>query len=206
MSRERKGREDGTGILLLPARGTIPSLDVSGLFERPAPLEVDLGCGKGRFLLSRARRLGEANFLGVDRNLRRLAKLNQRLLDARLTNVRLIHTDAMVFLEQTLPAAGVAAFYIFFPDPWPKRRHHRRRLVSAPFAQSIHRALQVGGRIYLATDHREYFEWIRAHFQAQSRFEPIAPFCHQADECTDFELKFLKTHAPICRCAFRKIA
>lgn len=205
MSRERKGREEGTGIFAVPVSGAVPPLDLSAMFDRPAPLEIDLGCGKGRFLLARARQSDGLNFLGVDRNLRRLAKLNQRLQDARLVNVRLIHTDAMVFLETVLPSACVTTFYVFFPDPWPKRRHHGRRLVSERFVNNIDRALQVGGQLHFATDHVDYFKWIQTQFSDRTSFQAVAPFVPRPDECTDFELRFLKIHTPICRCAFRKI-
>lgn len=95
-------------------------------------------------------------------------------------------------------------FYVFFPDPWPKRRHHHHRLVDAAFANGIHQALQTTGVIHLATDHRDYFDVMVGLFRRDARFEEVAPFLPAEAEATDFELLFKGLERSAMRCSFVK--
>lgn len=168
------------------------------------PVEIDLGCGKGRFLLARARAHPEVDFLGLDRLLRRLRKIDRKARRQGLPNVRLLRIEASYALEYLIPPRSIYCFYIFFPDPWPKRRHHRRRLFSVSFMDTLHAALTEGGLVHVATDHLEYGEQIRRGFAADPRFAEVPAFVPSEEEQTDFEREFLLENRPISRCSFRK--
>lgn len=173
------------------------------LFGRTAPLEVDLGCGKGRFLTSRARAHPEHDFIGTDRQFGRLLKIRNKAGREGFTNARLLHAETAYALEYLLPPASVSACYLFFPDPWPKRRHHRRRLVNARFAGLLAAVLCPGGEFHAATDHRDYFEHIVRVLGADPRFEPAPPYVPTPEERTDFELHFVRLGLPVHRASFR---
>jgi len=141
----------------------IPSLtdrlDLGKIFRRKAPLHVDLGCGDGSFLCALAQRLPDKNFLGIERLLNRVRTSARKA--ATLDNVRLLRMESFYAVRYLLPAESVERFYLLFPDPWPKRRHHRRRIVTRDFLDSIHAALQKNGSIYIATDDVDYFGKIK---------------------------------------------
>lgn len=179
-------------------------LHLKDLFPNPAPLEVDVGCGKGRFLVARAKSYPETNFLGIDRLLSRLRKVDKKIRRADLSNVRLLRLEADYSVHFLLPPESVSVFYVFFPDPWPKRRHHRRRLFQDSFLKAIEETLVPGGKIHIATDHLEYYKEVRALLTKASAFDEIAPFEPEEEEKTDFELIFLSQGAEIGRCSFQK--
>ena len=166
-------------------------LGVRQFFAHPERrLEVDLGCGKGRFLLARAAKHPETNFLGIDRMLRRIRKVDNRARRLDLDQIRLLRVEAYYAVAHLLPPAAVDVCYVFFPDPWPKARHEGHRLFNAPFLAALHRALVPNGVVHVATDHAPYFEQLAAVFGGDAHFAPIAPFVPAADEQTDFELYF----------------
>ena len=134
-------------------------LDLEEIFERNAPLHVDLGCGDGSFLCSLAQGMPNKNFLGIERLLNRVRASARKA--ATLDNVRLLRVESSYAVRYLLPAESVERFYLLFPDPWPKRRHHRRRIVTLDFLSSIHAALQKNGSIYIATDYVDYFGIIK---------------------------------------------
>ena len=191
-------------LRIIPADWTAP-LDLPAAFGRaPQRLEVDLGCGKGRFLLARAAAHPQTSFLGLDRQTRRLAKVERKAQRAQLANIRLLYAEAAYAVTHLLPSGSVNAYYIFFPDPWPKRRHHRRRLFDAAFLDALNTTLTPGGCIHLATDHLDYFESIRRLLAGDARFVEREPFVTSDEERTDFELIFLQQNKPIGRCSFAK--
>src|SRR5262249_40908789 len=132
-------------------------LDLTVLFPQSRPLEVELGSGDGSFLAQWAQRHPERNYFGVERLLGRLRKLDRKGQRAGLHNLRLIRMEAAYFVEFLLPPASVAALHIYFPDPWPKRRHRKHRLVNERFAELAAQALRPGGAIFLRTDDADYF-------------------------------------------------
>ena len=134
-------------------------LDLEKIFGRKAPLHVDLGCGDGLFLCALAQRLPDENFLGIERLLGRIRSAARKA--ASLDNVQLLQMESFYAVRYLLPAESVETFYLLFPDPWPKRRHHRRRIVTLDFLKSIHAALEHNGVIYIATDHLDYFRKIK---------------------------------------------
>lgn len=193
-------------LRIVPSDWAVP-LDLTAAFGRtPQRLEVDLGCGKGRFLLVRAAAHLGTSFLGLDRQTRRLAKVERKAQRAQLTNIRLIYAEAAYTVTHLLSPGSVAAYYIFFPDPWPKRRHHRRRLFDAAFLDALNTTLMPGGCIHLATDHLDYFKSIRRLLSGDARFVEQEPFATSLEERTDFELIFLQQNKPIGRCSFAKKA
>lgn len=179
-------------------------LPLAEILDPAKPLEVDVGCGKGRFLLARAAAHTEVNFLGIERLLRRLRKIDRKAIRRGIENVRLLRIEAAYAVQFMLPPLSVSAFYVFFPDPWPKRRHHRRRLFTADFLDALDRTLLPAGRLHVATDHADYFEEIHALLLSDARFEPIPTFVPREEERTDFERVFLTQGQPIGRCSFRK--
>lgn len=193
-------------LRVIPANWTAP-LDLPATFgQAPQRLEVDLGCGKGRFLLARAAAHPTTYFLGLDRQTRRLAKVERKAQRAQLANIRLLYAEAAYTTTHLLPPDSVNVYYIFFPDPWPKRRHHRRRLFDAAFLDALYKTLVPGGYIHLATDHLDYFANIRGRLAGDARFAEHEPFVTSDEERTDFELIFLKQNKPIGRCSFAKKA
>ena len=193
-------------LRIIPTDWTAP-LDLPAVFGRaPQRLEVDLGCGKGRFLVARAAAHPATSFLGLDRQTQRLAKVERKAQRAQLANIRLLYAEAAYAVTHLLPPGSVAAYYIFFPDPWPKRRHHRRRLFDAAFLDALNTTLMPRGCIHLATDHLDYFESIRRLLAGDARLVEMEPFVTSPEERTDFELIFLQQNKPIGRCSFAKRA
>jgi tRNA (guanine-N7-)-methyltransferase len=166
-------------------------------------LEIDLGCGKGRFLLARAAKNPGVNFLGIDRMLRRIRKVDNRARRLDRDNIRLMRVEAFYAVAHLLPPASVDTYYVFFPDPWPKAKHESHRLFNALFLDALHRTLAENGVAHVATDHWPYFEQLSAIFAAAARFAPIEPFVPPEDEQTDFERYYIG-QKPIGRLSVRK--
>jgi len=177
-------------------------LDLEELFGRAAPLEVDLGCGDGSFLRALAAEHPDRNFLGIERLLHRVRSSHRKAVD--LPNVRVIRSETLFVLRHILPAGSVDAFYLLFPDPWPKRRHHRRRLVNAEFFSAIWNCLRNQGSLFIATDHDDYFAAIGKLLQNTPQFAPTDR--DWALPPTTFEKRFRMVGLPIHRLELRKIS
>ena len=145
-------------VELIPESYVAP-LDLEKTFGRVAPFHVDLGCGDGSFLCALAQETPSKNFLGIERLLGRIRSAARKA--ATVSNVRLLRMESSYAVRYLLPAGSVETFYLLFPDPWPKRRHHRRRIVTLDFLSSVHDALKKNGIIYVATDHLDYLEKIK---------------------------------------------
>jgi len=154
------------------------------------PLEVDLGCGKGRFLLAHAQKNPGTDFLGIDRMLRRIRKVDNRARRLDLANIRLLRCEGYYAVAHLLPPASVDTCYIFFPDPWPKARHEANRLFNPTFLDALCRVLKPGGILHFATDHLPYFDVVADVLDHDPRLEAVDPFVPPPDEQTDFELYF----------------
>jgi tRNA (guanine-N7-)-methyltransferase len=181
--------------------GPFPLASCFGHPERP--LEVDLGCGKGRFLLAHAAKHPTVNFLGIDRMLRRIRKIDNRARRLELGNIRLMRMEAYYAVAHLLPAASVWTYYVFFPDPWPKARHEGNRLFNPAFLDALCRTLVPGGVVHAATDHEAYFEQLSDMFAGDARFTSIPPFIPSEDEQTDFERYYITTK-PIGRLSVQR--
>jgi tRNA (guanine-N7-)-methyltransferase len=194
-------------LLVRPTPATVMGpLPLAESFPHPGrTMEIDMGCGKGRFLLARARRRPEVNFLGIDRLLGRIRKIERRAIRTGMDNVRLLRMDAYYTATYLIPAASVATYHVFFPDPWPKTRHHRHRLFNEAFMDALARTLVPGGEVHLATDHLPYFDEIAAIVRDDPRFAPAPVEFPTDEERTDFELLFME-RKPIGRLSFRLLA
>ncbi len=134
-------------------------------------LEIDLGCGDGSFLMEMARKFPDRDFLGTERLLGRVRKVCKKITRQHLENARVLRLDSRYVVEWLLPEASVSRLHLLCPDPWPKLRHNRRRLVQAEFLESVHRALGPGGEFLFMTDHEEYFQWAEGKVADFGKFE-----------------------------------
>lgn len=185
-------------------------IDFVRIFGRAGPVHIEVGTGKGTFLLNQAGAQPGDNFLGIEWARKYYRYAVDRIGRWGLTNVRIIRTDAASFLADFVPDNSVECFHIYFPDPWPKKRHHKRRFISPTNLEHLVRCLRRGGQLRIATDHTEYFEQIKKVLTARNEklqeidFLPTAGA--QASEWvgTNFERKYLKDQRPIHTLALKK--
>ncbi len=166
MARLRKSRKfigaAGSSAGALEAESGFFSIEPQQLFAGAAPLEVELGSGKGDFILERAAQFPQRNFLAIELAGSVFQWLAIRVARSGLDNLRAIRADARSVVNLMLPAASVRAFHIYFPDPWPKSRHSKHRLLSPSLISGLARCLEPTGCVYLATDVDWYFEYASA--------------------------------------------
>jgi len=159
---------------LLPKYGlpfTAKELVPEELFLRKAPLVLEIGSGMGETTVAIARAHPEADFIAIEVHGPGVGSLLNRIASEKLANVRVIRHDAVEVLEHMIPDAALAAIHLFFPDPWPKKRHHKRRLVQPSFVSLMKKKLSVGGIVHLATDWTEYADQIDVLFSQNPFFE-----------------------------------
>jgi tRNA (guanine-N7-)-methyltransferase len=186
--------------VLVAASGAIFSIDPGTLFKRAAPLEIELGAGRGDFIIARAAALPERNFLAVE-----LAATIAQLTAVRagrsgLENLRVVRMDARTLVNLMLPAGSVDAFHVYFPDPWPKERHIKHRLFTPWFVASLKRKLRSAAPLFVATDVAEYAHDIFAMLSESgfARIEAVVPGAEQ----TGFARRFSAMGKPIYAGAF----
>ena len=180
-------------------------LDLGELFARNQPLEIELGSGDGSFLVDYARSYPDHNFIGVERLLGRLRKMDRKARRAGLTNLRGIRIESSYFLEYLLPLHSAVALHIYFPDPWPKRKHGRHRLINERFAGLAQQALGSGGVVCLRTDDHNYFEQMLAVFASSSSFRQVDTPPELSARHTDFEKDFQARGVKTLRAAYQKL-
>ncbi|MCH8968942.1 MAG: tRNA (guanosine(46)-N7)-methyltransferase TrmB [Planctomycetes bacterium] len=179
------------------------------LFGNDRPIELEIGTGKGGFLLQQARAHEDRNYLGIEWANKYFKLAADRMARWGVGNVRMIRCDAKVFVQQYLPAASISALHVHHPDPWPKRRHHRRRLFDEAFVDAAAKALADGGVLDVQTDHAEYFEQIRSVLRAQPDLEETLFARQNQDECddviaTNFQIKYQREGREIYRLTYRR--
>jgi len=189
---------------IIPANYFAP-LDIEAIFPRMAPLEIDLGCGDGAFLVEIAALHSERNFLGIERLAGRVSTACRRIARAGLSNARILRLENSYGVSRLLPPGSVLVFHLMFPDPWPKRRHARRRLVTKSFFADIYRALAGKGELRIATDQRDYFVEIErlAAQTAQLRLEAAGG---EPAASSTFEKHFIRSGERIYRLVLRKVS
>jgi tRNA (guanine-N7-)-methyltransferase len=179
-------------------------IDVRRLFPNEQPLEIELGSGDGSFLVELASARPTANFIGIERLLGRIRKLERKARSARLLNLRAVRIESAYFLEYLLPAASAAALHIYFPDPWPKRKHQRHRLINERFPFLAAQALAPAGKVYLRTDDSSYFEQMLEIFAQSSLFSKIETPPSLSALKTDFQRQFEAQGIQALICAYEK--
>lgn len=180
-------------------------LDPSTIFDNDKPLEIDLGCGDGSFLIAMAEQFPERNFLGVERLLGRVKRLCRKAKQAELDNCKALRLESKYVIEWLFPENSIDRLHLLCPDPWPKARHHKNRLVQQDFLAALYKALKPGGEFCFKTDHPEYFEWVKEEmktFQKLERLEwPGNIFFYPK---TDFQLQWEAEGKVVERARFRK--
>ncbi len=193
----------GNRVEVVPHDYLVP-LDLELIFGRIAPLEVDLGCGDGLFLASLAALMTERNFLGIERLLNRVRSTCRRIERERIENARVLRVENSHAVRYLFRTGSVAVFHLNFPDPWPKRRHHRRRLITEDFFDAVQSALKVGGIIRVTTDHLDYFQQIK-QISGQIHGFVVEPAVTDLP-ATTFEKRFRDIGQDIYRLVLRKIS
>ena len=188
-----------------PQDGVI--VDPLAWFDSPGPFELEIGCGKGGFLLNRARANSHMRLLGIEWANKYYRYCADRMSRWQVTNVRVMRTDARFFVINHLMAACVSVLHLYHPDPWPKKRHHKRRLVQPDFVRAVVRVLTPGGRWLIQSDHEEYFGIIRELAGRQAELAEVS--WELADACaepewasTNFEIKYNREGRKIQRVAY----
>jgi len=178
---------------------------LTDLFPVTQSLEIELGCGDGSFLVDYASRHPERNFIGLERLLGRLRKLERKGRRARLANLRGVRLESSYFLEYLLPPHAASALHIYFPDPWPKRKHRRHRLIGPRFPRLATQALVPAGHVYLRTDDADYFEQMLEVFSADPGFRLVETPASLSDLLTDFEKDFQARGIQTLRAAYQQV-
>ena len=201
--------KDYPGVSLTP-ENLDGRIDFVRIFGRSGPVHIEIGAGKATFLLNQARAQPDDNFLGIEWARKYYRYAVDRIGRWGLTNVRIIRTDAAAFLADFVPDNSVNFFHIYFPDPWPKKRHHKRRFFCPANLEQLLRCLKKDGQLRIATDHADYFEQIQKLIAVQDeRLEEIEFFpTAGADRGewvgTNFERKYIKDQRPIYTLAVRR--
>jgi len=148
-------------------------LDFNKAFGNTNPVHLEIGSGRGEFLLQVALQTPNINFIGIDLKEKRIKTLFRKLYEGKLNNVRI----AKIFLNEEsirfIPSNSIEKIYLQHPDPWPKKRHFHRRIIQHSFIDIMHKLLTKGGIIDIATDHEDYANWIVDHFSKRKDFRSI---------------------------------
>ena len=149
-------------------------VDLDTLFGRRAPQVLEIGFGMGETTAAIAQAQPDHDFVGIEVHAPGVGALLKRIEQSGLTNVRVIRHDAVEVVAHMIPPASLAGIHVYFPDPWPKRKHHRRRMIQDRFLEDCTRVLVEGGELRVATDHPEYWAWMEEHFSRWTT--PASPF------------------------------
>jgi tRNA (guanine-N7-)-methyltransferase len=200
----------------LTVEGIDPFLDSDGRLDWAAyfgngnPVEIDVGCGRGMFLVNAATSTPDVNFLGIEIDLREATRTARRLHRRRQPNARVLGADAREVLMRRVSPASVAGVHVYFPDPWWKRRHRRRRVFTDEFVELAAAALKPGGLLHSWTDVEEYFGVIGGLMNHSPHFEALPPpeeraAAHDLDFQTSFERRQRQEGATIHRGLWRRL-
>lgn len=199
LSHGRSDAWDTAGVLLDEKAAENP-IDLAALFGNAGLVEMEIGSGKGTFIVTRAAARPEVNFLGLEWARPYCHYAADRVKRAQLTNVRMLRTDASPFVKNCIADGSLWRMHVYFPDPWPKARHHRRRLIQPAFIEQVWRVLRPGGQLIIVTDHQDYFGHIRGVL-AHAKGFAIVPMPRMSDQegelvGTNFERKYIAQGRP----------
>ena len=185
-------------------------LDLNSLFGRPAEKHLEIGFGMGETLLNMAQTHPEQDYLGIDVYLPGIGRVLMQIEKYALTNVRICCADAVKVLQQCLPDQSLDTIYIFFPDPWPKKRHQKRRLIQQPFVSSLAQSLKQEGFLYLATDWQDYAQQMLTVLEEHPLFNNYAGkgcFANRPEErpLTKFERRGQKLGHPVWDLLYQRV-
>ncbi len=192
---------------LAEAKEPLPVLAWPALFGNEHPVEIEVGFGKGLFLLNASEAHPEVNFFGVEIERKYVYFTATRLAKRQRSNVKVAQGDARLFLRDRIAEGSVQAVHVYFPDPWWKKRHHKRRVFTEDFVRQCARILKPQGRFHIVTDVEEYHQIIQALVTEVALFTPLAAPepgqpAHELDYLTNFERKFRLEGRPIYRSAY----
>ena len=196
-------------VELWPRFGVPPGdtvLDLAALYGRRAPCTLEIGFGNGDHLAARAQAEPERDFLGVEVHRPGLGHLLRAAAAAGLGNLRVIEQDAVEVLRHRLAPGALDEVQILFPDPWPKKRHHKRRLIQPKFAALVATGLRTGGRLHLATDWAPYAEQMREVLDACTLLKPLGSGDTQGRTATRFEQRGLRLGHAVNDLAYQRVA
>lgn len=187
-----------------------PRIDWRDLFGNDQPVEVEVGFGKGLFLVNAGLSRPDRNFFGIEIVRKYQLYATNRIAVRKLPNVKTCCADAKRVLKNHITPGSVATVHVFFPDPWWKTRHKKRLLFTPDFAESVLTVLEVGGQLHFVSDVKDYFEMVTATLAAITGLRLLPPPdanepAHDMDYLTNFERKFRKEGRPIYRSRYSKI-
>jgi tRNA (guanine-N7-)-methyltransferase len=175
------------------------------------PMELEIGSGKGTFLVHQALARPEVDHLGIEYARPFWLHAADRCRRHALSNARVVHEDARTLIQWYMADEVFDQAHIYFPDPWPKKRHHKRRLLNDQFLTELHRVLKADAIVRIVTDHDDYFEWIQEHGARVTTLYDVVPFTSVADGAnedeivgTNFERKYRREGRPFHATAFQK--
>lgn len=169
---QKRGMEEFSSRFLLPRSREM--LDTQAIFGREAPLTVEVGFGMGHTLAEMARTAPERDFIGIEIHEPGVAQLCFELGTQAINNVRILDEDALELLETRFADNSINTFQLFFPDPWQKARHYKRRFVNHANAELVRHKLKPGGLFHMATDWQNYAEWMLEHMETAPGYENVA--------------------------------
>jgi tRNA (guanine-N7-)-methyltransferase len=181
------------------------AFDAPSVFGRRAPLEVEIGSGKARFLIAAARACPAHDYLGIERALAYYRICRERLARADVPNARIVRADGRLFVETALAPSSVAAFHVYFPDPWPKKKQKKRRLLDGIFLERLATRLEPGGTLRIATDHPDYGSTLGPLLETVPSLERVDWSSLPAPPPTHYSLKYEREGRPIWRFAARRL-